>query len=77
MNDWENPKALHKNREPARAYTIPFDDEISALQGDITQSGRYMPLNGDWAFSYFERVSDAPESLFLKDCDLSCRDTLL
>ena len=76
MNDWENPLKLHENREPDRAYTIPFATEKEALAYEKNTSSRYSLLNGTWAFKYFERVVDVPEDLFTGDADLKGWDTI-
>ncbi|MBQ9356650.1 MAG: hypothetical protein IJT98_05115 [Prevotella sp.] len=52
-HDWENNHVLQINREPARAYFLPFGERT----GDRT-----LLLNGDWRFSWTktpeERVMD-------------------
>jgi len=76
MNDWENPLKLHENREPDRAYTIPFATEKEALVYDKSSSSRYKLLNGTWAFKYFKRVVDVPGELFAAGADLKGWDTI-
>ncbi|MCL2125951.1 MAG: DUF4981 domain-containing protein [Oscillospiraceae bacterium] len=76
MNVWENPLVLHANREPQRAYYIPYGSESAALSGEKSLSDRYMPLNGDWAFKYFCRAVDARASLHGADCDIADWGTL-
>jgi beta-galactosidase/beta-glucuronidase len=58
--DWENPTALHRNREPGHATLLPFADEKSAFADDRAASPFYLSLNGDWKFGYFDRPSDVP-----------------
>ena len=52
-HDWEDNHVLQINREPARAYFIPYGDR----QGD-----RMVSLNGDWKFRWTktpeERITD-------------------
>ena len=52
-HDWEDNHVLQINREPARAYFIPFGEKT----GD-----RQISLNGTWAFRWTktpeERVKD-------------------
>ncbi|MGN1059216.1 MAG: glycoside hydrolase family 2 TIM barrel-domain containing protein [Clostridia bacterium] len=76
QNYWENPLLLQKNREPARAYYIPFSDEKQALFGCRGDSDAYRSLNGRWAFRYFTSCHLVPESLFAADCDLADWDRL-
>jgi beta-galactosidase len=70
MRDWENPRTLCQNREPERAYCIPFSSESGVLTYELSASGRYRLLNGDWAFRYFDRAVDVPGDLFAADCSL-------
>ena len=42
-HDWEDHHVLQINREPARAYFIPYGEK----QGD-----RMLSLNGDWQFRW-------------------------
>ncbi|MCL2031202.1 MAG: DUF4981 domain-containing protein [Oscillospiraceae bacterium] len=76
MRDWENPRALHRNREPERAFCLPFQSAAAALAGDKSQSSRYRSLNGDWAFRYYGSAADVPAELFAAACDLSGWDTI-
>ena len=52
-HDWEDNHVLQINREPARAYFIPFGEQ----KGD-----RMLSLNGEWKFSWTktpeERIKD-------------------
>ena len=52
-HDWEDNHVLQINREPARAYFIPFGE---------TQGDRMLSLNGDWHFRWTktpeERIKD-------------------
>ena len=52
-HDWENNHVLQINREPARAYFIPFGQ---------TQGDRMLSLNGEWRFRWTktpdERIRD-------------------
>lgn len=52
MNDWENPGVTNINRLPARAYTIPYTGEDSALTCNIEESSNVKLLDGIWKFHY-------------------------
>ncbi len=52
MNDWENPRLLHRGRLPARAYTFPFPDELTAITGEPGASPWLELLNGRWEFTF-------------------------
>ena len=57
QNDWENENVIQINREPARAYFMPY----AATPGD-----RHLSLNGTWQF----RWAPTPEAcqLFESNC---------
>lgn len=48
--DWENPKIVERNREPAHATLIPYPDEKTALTNEWTESPWFLSLNGNWKF---------------------------
>ncbi|MEE1121669.1 MAG: beta-galactosidase, partial [Prevotella sp.] len=50
QNDWENENVIQINREPARAYFMPY----AATPGD-----RHLSLNGTWQF----RWAPTPEAI--------------
>lgn len=54
---------ISENREPPRAYYIPFSSEETAKSGDKTKSERYESLNGNWNFRYFESHLDLPDDI--------------
>ncbi len=59
----ENPKTLHVNTLPVRAYMIPYPDAESALRGVRETSPRVTMLSGDWDFAYFSNAADMPEDV--------------
>lgn len=65
--DWENLSVLEINREPARAYFIPFANEKQALAGDKNQSPFYQSLNGNWKFHWVARPEERPADFFKTD----------
>lgn len=65
--DWENLSVLEINREPARAYFIPFATEQQALSGDIKQSPYFQSLNGSWKFHWVARAEERPADFFKTD----------
>lgn len=69
--DWEDPTILQINREPARAWYIPYDCEKNALYASKGKSPYYKLLNGNWKFSYYERYIDAPKDFYVEDYDTS------
>ena len=74
---WENPRLLHVNREPARAYYIPYDDAESARQSKRGKSSRYQTLNGSWKFRYVPSVLQVNEPFYQEGFDASSWDDLI
>lgn len=52
----EDPGTLHVGTCPNRSYYIPYGDEKEAENG---RSSRVVPLNGTWAFQYFDSYKEA------------------
>lgn len=75
-NDWENHKLLQRNRLPARAAFIPFEDDESALYNERELSPYYVPLNGKWKFNYAPTPAHAPSQFHLEAFDASDWDDL-
>ncbi|HZJ56632.1 MAG TPA: beta-galactosidase subunit alpha [Clostridia bacterium] len=67
INDWENHKLMHRNRQPDRAYFIPYSTAEDALTLERQCSTRFMPLNGMWKFNYAPSPMEAPEGFYNVD----------
>lgn len=63
MRDYENLYQLSENREPQRAYYIPYENLEKALEGDRNKSAYYKLLNGIWKFKFFSRDIDVPKTI--------------
>ena len=63
MRIYERFDKTSENREPQRAYYIPYDSLEKALDGKKEKSAYYRLLNGKWNFKYFERDIDVPEKI--------------
>ncbi|MCL2411600.1 MAG: DUF4981 domain-containing protein [Treponema sp.] len=76
--DWQNPEIQHNNRERERSYFIPFQSEDEALKFQDSKgvSSFYKLLNGDWAFCYFNRHIETPDTLFTKTQDIDSWDKI-
>ena len=66
-HDWEDNHVLQINREPARAYFIPYGVKI----GDRTLS-----LNGDWHFRWTKTPKEMIYDFYRTDYDVSNWKTL-
>lgn len=65
--DWENNHVLQINREPARAYFIPYAQQ----KGD-----RQMSLNGTWKFRWTKTPDERIKDFWRTDFDCSSWDNL-
>jgi len=66
-HDWEDNHVLQINREPARAYFIPFGEQ---------QSDRMMSLNGQWQFRWTKTPDERVKDFWRTDYDASEWKTL-
>lgn len=66
-HDWEDNHVLQINREPARAYFIPYGEKA----GD-----RMLSLNGDWKFRWTKTPEERIKDFFRTDYDTSGWKTL-
>ena len=66
-HDWEDNHVLQINREPARAYFIPF----GKVPGD-----RMLSLNGAWQFRWTKTPNERVKDFYRTDYDASSWDTL-
>ena len=57
-HDWEDNHVLQINREPARAYFIPYGEQ----KGD-----RMMSLNGDWQFRWTKTPDERIREFYRTD----------
>ncbi len=61
MRVYENFNKTYENREPQRAYYIPYDTLEKALKGDRSESKYYKLLNGTWNFAFYKSDMLVPE----------------
>ena len=66
-HDWEDNHVLQINREPARAYFIPFGEQ----KGD-----RMLSLNSDWKFRWTKAPEERIKEFYRTDYDASSWATL-
>ncbi|MCU4157765.1 DUF4981 domain-containing protein [Carboxylicivirga sp. A043] len=69
ITDWENPSVCEINREPPRAYFIPFASEEELDQDNIWASSFIQSLNGEWLFHVSQNPSERPHYFFKDDFD--------
>lgn len=76
LNDWENPRVVGINKEPAHATLLPFADEASALVGERELSPYFHLLNGEWQFQAAPNPASAPQGFESPDFDASGWDRI-
>jgi len=74
--DWENPRMIGRNKEPARATAIPFADVETALAKDPAASPWVKSLNGSWRFHWSENPASRPVNFFEPDFDVGGWDEI-
>jgi len=67
--DWENPKVVDRNKEPAHVTLIPYADEESALLGERGRSPWFSLLNGEWRFYMARNPDDSPKGFYEEGFD--------
>ena len=63
MEKFNNLTTVSENREPQRAYYIPFGNKSDAMSRKKSKSSQYTDLNGEWNFRYFESHLDIPDTM--------------
>lgn len=63
MRVYERFDKTSENREPQRAYYIPYNTLEKALEGRKETSAYYRLLNGKRNFKYFTRDIDVPDQI--------------
>lgn len=74
--DWENPRVVERNKEPAHASLIPFPDEERAFKGEREESPWFILLNGDWKFKLVQNPYSVPEGFFREEFNVDDWDTI-
>ena len=69
-NDWENTAVNSRNREPARAYSMPLADGQAALTADLEPATPFkLSLNGNWKISWCGNPALRPLDCWKTDFD--------
>ena len=67
VHDYENPSLLQIGREPERAHFIPYASVKTAVTRKKHLSPYYQLLNGNWDFTYYDRICDVPQDIAEQD----------
>ncbi|MQY56613.1 beta-galactosidase, partial [bacterium] len=70
-NDWENPRMIGQNKEPAHCTLMPYADRNKAIDGVRAASKFYSSLNGDWKFHWVSKPAERPQDFFEPGYDVS------
>lgn len=78
LPDWENPKTIGINKEPAHASVISYPDIESALadSGHVIHSPYYESLDGQWKFKWSENPENRPKDFYNQDYNVSGWDDI-
>ena len=63
-NYYEDLKTLHLNTIPNRAYYIPASVSVDTVGEKRQNSDRFLLLNGNWKFRYYESIYDLKEKFY-------------
>lgn len=65
-NFYENLEILHVNTMPNRAYYVPASSVRNTVGEKRIESDRFILLNGNWKFHYFESIYELQDSFYEK-----------
>jgi len=71
FQDIENPAVFGRNKVDPHSFAIPYASVSQAFENDWESSPFFKSLNGNWKFSWVERISDRPKGFYLPDYDCS------
>ncbi len=73
-NYWNDPNVIRFNDKKEKSYLIPFDKKEEVINRR-EKSNRFILLNGDWNFKYFDTVQDINYE-FYNQSDFSTWDNI-
>ncbi len=76
LRDWQNPRVVERNKEPGRAWSLPYPDEARARAAVREANPLYVGLNGRWRFCYVPNPASAPDGFWQPAWDDSSWDTI-
>ena len=76
INDWENPHIAGRNKEPAHATLMPYEDEQTAQACDRNVSSYFKLLNGDWTFKWASNPASASDDFYREDFAAGAWETI-
>jgi beta-galactosidase len=67
--EWQDPRVVGRNKQPAHATLMPYATVEQALTGTREASPFHLSLNGRWRFHHVDKPSDRPQDFFRADYD--------
>ena len=67
FNEWRNAEINAVNRAEMHTSYFAYESAEAAQRGDMTQSERYMSLNGTWKFNWVKNADARPTDFFRTD----------
>src|SRR5687768_7665803 len=80
LEEWEDPRVLGLNKEPAHATFVPYPDEFTARRGALAfapgaarvpGSPFVRSLNGIWKFHWVKEPAARPADFYRPEYDVS------
>jgi beta-galactosidase len=65
----QTPQVVEVNRQPMRASSFAFENEMLAKNLKKESSSRFLSLNGSWKFCWVKNPNDRPKDFYLPDFD--------
>ena len=65
-NEWQDPSVNEVNRLPMRSVYFAYENQEAALKG-MSESERYLSLNGDWKFNWVCDADQRPLDFWRED----------
>jgi len=63
-NEWLDPNVNEINRAPMHTSYFAYEDEKSALAGNMESSENFMTLNGVWKFNWVKNADQRPTDFY-------------
>ena len=74
--EWHDLQVNAVNRYPLRTNFFAYENEQSALAGDMTKSANYLSLEGAWKFNWVANADQRPTDFYKADYDDSAWKTM-
>lgn len=76
MTEMQDMEVNDINRLPLHTTFFPYENEATALKGDMTKSKNFLWLHGTWKFKWVENADQRPADFFKPDLDDSAWGTM-